>query len=97
MSTNDSLSTIQHRKFSSIEEITPRLMAFDRKNPHGVVVCKGFRLSEVLQLMEMYADACVGKKMIDMGYKDHLPANIDYEGDLAKLTLKMAEWEELDA
>ena len=44
-----------------------------------------FTIKETAQLMKLYADACVGKKLIDMGYKKHVTG--DPEGDLAELVM----------
>lgn len=65
------------RTFKTIEEITPREGDF----PVG----EYFTLNETIQIMKLYADACVGKKLIDMGYKEHVTG--DPEGDLAELIM----------
>ena len=49
-----------------------------------------FTVAETVQLMKLYADACVGKKLLDMGYKDYCTEDEDPEGDLAKI--RMLPW-----
>lgn len=45
------------RQFKTIADAVPKLMAFDRYDPHGVTVCKGFTAADTAQLMRMYARA----------------------------------------
>lgn len=83
------------RQFKTIEEITPHtklysistvgegLDRFVAKVEHNVAPF--FTVKETLELMKLYADLCVGKKLIDMGYKEHVTG--DPEGDLAELIM----------
>lgn len=67
------------RTFKTINEIDPL--------PSG-----NFHTKETILLMRKFADLCVSKKLIDMGYKDHI--NGDPESELAEMETKMAEWEQ---
>lgn len=74
------------------KEIVPTDREVILRHPETTTV-ESFTVEETLILMRRFADLCVSKKLIDMGYKDRI--NGDPESELAEMEMKMAEWENL--
>ena len=73
------------------KEIVPTDREVILRHPETTTV-ESFTVEETLILMKEYANLCVAKKLIDMGYKDHIKG--DPESKLAELEMKMAKWEQ---
>lgn len=79
------------RQFKTIADALPRMMAFDRHEPHGVVVCKGFTAAETAQLMRLMRIAQENLCCAEMGSDTEKKA----AREILDLEAKMAEWEKL--
>jgi hypothetical protein len=71
-----------HTKLYSLQDVNGTIARVEH------TVAPFFMVAETVKLMKLYADACVGKKLIDMGYKDYVAG--DPEDELAEI--HMLSW-----
>lgn len=56
------------------KEIVPTDREVILRHPETTTV-ESFTVEETIKLMKVYANACVGKKLIDMGYGQYVEGN----------------------
>lgn len=52
-----------------------------------------FTVEETIALMKKFANLCVAKKLIDMGYKDYCDG--DPESELVEMIMDIYKWQKL--